>query len=185
MFINGTFQACLHISLLQNNCLQGMQKINTSYIGSIVKRLNLAVQLPKNCIVLWKTTQKLSQSLNCSILCFLALIPWSIGKNAVDCVGRTYTDTYICWRDKSRKCRFFFLIMHPLEEAAFFLCMSGKYILAMMVILALQDTVTLGAYLLKQSLCIPTFYKREPKASDPQRTNYCVLLFCCYSSSKS
>lgn len=37
----------------------------------------------------------------------------------------------------------------------------------MIVVLALEDTMTLGAYLLKPKLYIPTFFKREPKASDP------------------
>lgn len=41
-----------------------MQRINTNYIGSIAKHLNLAVQFPKNCIVLWKSAQKLSQLFN-------------------------------------------------------------------------------------------------------------------------
>lgn len=79
---------------------------------SIAKHLNVAVQLPKNCIVLWKFTQKLSQSLNCSILVLFCIYTMGCRENAVDCTGKTYTytDTYIYWKDESKNCRFFFLI---------------------------------------------------------------------------
>lgn len=57
VFTNGIFQAWLHIHLFQET-----QRINTSYLRSIAKQLNLEVKFPKNSLVQWKSAKKLSVS---------------------------------------------------------------------------------------------------------------------------